>query len=131
MKTFNILKIKQLGLMKGRDEFRVLGVKAIMKSTLEMNCREKGTTPLWIDFKTESRHHYSADEAIKEVLENFFNGRSEIEENISRVESESVGHLGIDRIEIQLEDGILKNEFERIFNASNWSEKKELKKISK
>ena len=52
-------------------------------------------------------------------------------ENISRVESESVGHLGIDRIEIQLEDGILKNEFEIIFNASNWSEKKELKKISK
>ena len=46
MKTFNILKIKQLGLMKGSDEFRVLGVKAIMKSTLEMNCREKGTTPL-------------------------------------------------------------------------------------
>lgn len=32
---------------------------------------------------------------------------------------------------LNLEDGILKNEFERIFNASNWSEKKELKKISK
>lgn len=117
-KTHNVLRIQNIISTPIQDPFfKKMVVK--MTAVLELNCRKLQTMPSRMKIESKSHEVSTLKEGVRQVIENFLNGRSEIDHEIFNVESESVGHLGINEVKIELQEP-LKSEFENIFNASNW-----------
>ena len=117
-KTFNILRVQAIYSQPVNDAFFIANI-VVMTAVLELHCQHSGTMPSRIKIKSRSHEVSTMNEGLRQAIENFLNGRSEVEHEFFDVEGESIGHLGINKIKIELEEP-LRSEFEKIFNASNW-----------
>lgn len=125
MQSENVLIIENLSIVPEEKEHGIMVLKSRMQSKIKFFCRITGNCFRERIIISENEG-YSQNDALKNVIQDFINGKVYSTERIHDVQNECFTHNKINHVDVQLPEPF-KSLFEQLFDMPSWEmPKKEL-----